>query len=261
MPHFVRPRSHRCSERAISAGERLREEGVVEGQDETISEAGAELISSVSAAATVGRFDCLTAHSYTSVPQNRTFGVTIGVTILQNSLKKTLPPSFLAQFPSGMKISYAVIPILHTLFDPLRSQVEHSFAIGMTHIWYVVVGIAGLGLVSCLPAQRFFLREYTDETWGFEDKKEIKVGVEDDVERGEGDGPGEIERGDACSETERKEVGETLTTRLPSEETVVENRDSVENATDSVLAQWLHAHQSLMRTEPIAGQSTLNEQQ
>lgn len=127
----------------------------------------------------------------------------------------------------------------------------------MTHIWYVVVGIASLGLISCLPAKQFFLREYTDETWGFGDKKEIKVGVEDNIERGVGNGPIEIERGDVCSETARTEVGEIPTTRLPSEETGVENRDPVENATDSELVQWLHVHQSLVRTE----QSTLNEQQ
>lgn len=58
MPHFVRPRSQRCSERAISAGERLREEGVVEAHDETCVEV---LMVSSSSLVTIGLPRTLTA--------------------------------------------------------------------------------------------------------------------------------------------------------------------------------------------------------
>ena len=45
----------------------------------------------------------------------QTWGITITSTILQNELKKKLPEAFLSQFPQGLEIAYAAIPIIKDL--------------------------------------------------------------------------------------------------------------------------------------------------
>lgn len=102
----------------------------------------------------------------------RTFGVTIGVTIIQNGLTKHLPASFLAQFPTGAEISYAVIPIIHTLTEPLKSQVTSAFATSIKNVWYTIVAIAGVGFISCFAAKAYTLHMLTDQDYGFQTRQD-----------------------------------------------------------------------------------------
>ncbi|KAG8973831.1 hypothetical protein FRB93_001660, partial [Tulasnella sp. JGI-2019a] len=70
----------------------------------------------------------------------QTFGVTIGSTILQNELKKKLPPAFLETVSSrGAEIAYAVIPVVGSLQEPLQSQVRDAFAQSVQVIWRVMI--------------------------------------------------------------------------------------------------------------------------
>ena len=98
----------------------------------------------------------------------QTFGITIGTTILQNGHLSKLPSGFLSQFPSGVEISYAIIPIVHPLPQPLQSQVQAVFASSITNIWYCVAGLGGAGLVASLFMKQIELHTSMDENWGFE---------------------------------------------------------------------------------------------
>lgn len=53
----------------------------------------------------------------------------IGSTVLQNELGKRLPADYLARFPEGLEIIYAVIPTIRNIKDPLlQAAVKKAFA-------------------------------------------------------------------------------------------------------------------------------------
>lgn len=129
----------------------------------------------------------------------RTFGITIGVTVLQNTLKRHLPSELLQKFPKGAEISYAIIPQIPSLPEPLRSEVRTAFATSIRNIWYVAIGLSGLGLLFAMPAKALVLSVVTDEEWGFDHQS----GKERhrDLEVGEGSGRDNIEK----TETDERE--------------------------------------------------------
>lgn len=92
-----------------------------------------------------------------------------------------LPSEFLTQFPTGAEISYAVIPQISSLPEPLQSQVKAAFGLSIANIWYTVVGLAGLGLLVTLPMKGLPLHIVTDDAWGVEEKGKT---LKDDVEAG-----------------------------------------------------------------------------
>ncbi|THH28362.1 hypothetical protein EUX98_g5826 [Antrodiella citrinella] len=95
-----------------------------------------------------------------------TWGVTISSTVLQNELKKKLPAAFLSQFPDGLEIAYAAIPIIGDLQEPLRTEVRVAFAESMSVIWKTMIGISALGFISLLFLQEIKMALHTDATYG-----------------------------------------------------------------------------------------------
>ncbi|RPD58553.1 MFS general substrate transporter [Lentinus tigrinus ALCF2SS1-7] len=102
----------------------------------------------------------------------QTWGVTIGSTILQNRLNKTLPPQFNALFPDGVEIAYAAIPVIKTLEEPLRTEVRRAFAESLAVIWQTMIGICGIGLLSSLMMREVPMRKTADDTYGLDDSRE-----------------------------------------------------------------------------------------
>jgi len=98
-----------------------------------------------------------------------TWGVTISGTILQNELKKTLPAAFVSQFPSGTEIAYAAIPVIRTLPEPLKAQIQAAFADSLKVVWQTMIGVSGLGIISVLLLKEVPMRRFTDETFGLSD--------------------------------------------------------------------------------------------
>ncbi|KAI0080663.1 iron permease [Panus rudis PR-1116 ss-1] len=96
----------------------------------------------------------------------QTWGITISSTILQNELKKNLPGDFIRQFPEDMEIAYAAIPVIQTLEEPLRSQVQQSFSVSMAVIWKTMIGIAGAGILTLPFLKEVELKTHTDESFG-----------------------------------------------------------------------------------------------
>ena len=84
----------------------------------------------------------------------------------QNELKKKLPGAFVAQFPGGVEIAYAAIPVVRGLPEPLRGEVRAAFADSIDVIWQVMIGVAGLGLLSVLLMREIPMHTEKDETYG-----------------------------------------------------------------------------------------------
>ncbi|KAG8874274.1 hypothetical protein FRB97_006046 [Tulasnella sp. 331] len=97
----------------------------------------------------------------------QTFGVTIGSTILQNSLKQKLPAAFMETVSSqGAEIAYSIIPVVGSLSESLQSQVQDAFAGSVQVIWRVMIGLSAAGLVCVL-----MMHEMTDKDWGLAERQ------------------------------------------------------------------------------------------
>ncbi|KAG8946147.1 hypothetical protein FRC04_012002 [Tulasnella sp. 424] len=107
---------------------------------------------------------------------SQTWGVTIGATILQNQLKAKLPPAFLEMFPAeGVEITYAAIPQIPGLPEPMRTEVRVAFASSLRVIWLTMIGLCGLGLICALGMKELKMHEVTDEDWGMEERKKVEI--------------------------------------------------------------------------------------
>ncbi|KAG8703167.1 hypothetical protein FRC09_004312 [Ceratobasidium sp. 395] len=100
-----------------------------------------------------------------------TYGVAIGSSVLQTELSKRLPLQFTAQFPGGSDIAFSAIPFINALEEPLRSEVRAAFADSLAILWKVMIGIAGMGLISVLLMKEVEMNTQTDEKWAIEQKK------------------------------------------------------------------------------------------
>ncbi|KAH8920986.1 iron permease [Atractiella rhizophila] len=102
------------------------------------------------------------------------WGITVGATILQNELKGRLPDAFVARFPQGAEIAYASIPVIRTLDEPLKGEVEKAFVDSLRILWYTGLGICIFaGILACFFGV-FKLHEETDGEWGIEEKKPVE---------------------------------------------------------------------------------------
>ncbi|KAG8851848.1 hypothetical protein FRB96_009032 [Tulasnella sp. 330] len=102
----------------------------------------------------------------------QTFGVTIGSTILQNSLKQKLPAAFLETVSSqGAEIAYSIIPVVGSLPEPLQSQVRDAFAGSVQVIWRVMIGLSAAGLLCVLVMREVKMHEVTDKDWGLAERQ------------------------------------------------------------------------------------------
>ncbi|KAL4246492.1 MFS transporter superfamily protein [Abortiporus biennis] len=96
------------------------------------------------------------------------WAIAIGSTVLDNQLSKKLSPEVLSLFPGGANGVYSSIPLFVKLEEPVRTQVRAAFAESIGVLWYVLLGISGLGLVSCVLMKGLPLHTNTDENWGLE---------------------------------------------------------------------------------------------
>ena len=107
----------------------------------------------------------------------QTFGISIGGTVIQNVLLKQLPPQFLDTLPQGAEIAYAVIPTIPALLEPIKDEVRHAFALALQTVWRVMIGVSGVGLLSCLFMREVELRTDMDEQWALKEPERDSVGV------------------------------------------------------------------------------------
>lgn len=99
---------------------------------------------------------------------NQSWGTVIGGTILQNTLQRHLPSSFVASLPSGTQLAYVIIPRVPQLAEPLQAEVRAAFAKSTATIWHVMIAVSGIGLLTCLLMGEVPMRKSMDEKWGLE---------------------------------------------------------------------------------------------
>jgi hypothetical protein len=100
---------------------------------------------------------------------SQTWGITISSTILQNQLSSRLPSEFTSQFPGGVEIAFAAIPIVKTLPEPLRGEVQRAFVDSLRVVWQAMIGIAGIGLLSVLLLREVPMNTYKDDSYGLKE--------------------------------------------------------------------------------------------
>ncbi|TFK91581.1 iron permease [Polyporus arcularius HHB13444] len=98
------------------------------------------------------------------------WGITVGATVLQNQLRSRLPTDFLASLPSGVEISYATIPQIQNLGQPLRDEVRAAFADSLDVLWEVMIAVAGVGFLSAWLMREIPMQQVQDANWGLEEK-------------------------------------------------------------------------------------------
>ncbi|KAG6916588.1 hypothetical protein DXG01_006238 [Tephrocybe rancida] len=112
------------------------------------------------------------------------WGITIGGSILQNELQKRLPAEFVQSLPQGkgVSIAYSAIPLIASLEEPLRTQVRVAFAEGIRVIWFVMIAMAGVGLVSTWLMADVPMQAKVDQKWALQEKdKKIHADAEKHV--------------------------------------------------------------------------------
>lgn len=85
---------------------------------------------------------------------------------MQNELNKKLPASLTAQFPHGVDIAYATIPIIPKLKPLLRDGVQKAFGEALKVIWQSVLAVAIAGFLCSLGIRQLQLHTQIDENWG-----------------------------------------------------------------------------------------------
>ncbi|CAA7266894.1 unnamed protein product [Cyclocybe aegerita] len=97
------------------------------------------------------------------------WGATIGATIIQNDLKKHLPPVFVKQFTSDSDLTYVAIPTIPRLDQSLRTQVEDAYARSLRLLWLVMLGLCAVGFLSVFAQEEIPLHTQQDSKWGMKD--------------------------------------------------------------------------------------------
>ncbi|KAG9002658.1 hypothetical protein FRB90_011342 [Tulasnella sp. 427] len=104
----------------------------------------------------------------------QTWGVTIGATILQNELKQRLPQAFLEGLDSsaqkGIEITYAAVPLIHSLEEPIKTEVKKAFVGSLRVIWLVMAGIGAAGILVVFGMKDLVMHEVTNEDWGLKEE-------------------------------------------------------------------------------------------
>ncbi|KAJ7831657.1 major facilitator superfamily domain-containing protein [Mycena leptocephala] len=85
---------------------------------------------------------------------SQTWGITISAAILQNTVKRKFPARFLKELPPSSEFAFAALSRIAKLPEPLQTEVKVAFGQGISTIYRVMIGVAGLGFLCVL-----FMRE------------------------------------------------------------------------------------------------------
>jgi hypothetical protein len=62
--------------------------------------------------------------------------------------------------------AYAAIPVLHTLPEPLKSEVVHAFVLSLRLVWLVAIPLSVFGILANFFCKEIPLHKHVDEKWG-----------------------------------------------------------------------------------------------
>jgi hypothetical protein len=76
--------------------------------------------------------------------------------------------------------AYAAIPVLHTLAEPLKSQVIHAFVLSLRLVWLVAIPLSAFGMLANFFCKEIPMHKHVDEKWGLNES----IPAEKDQEMG-----------------------------------------------------------------------------
>ncbi|EIN06465.1 iron permease [Punctularia strigosozonata HHB-11173 SS5] len=121
---------------------------------------------------------------------SQSWGIAIAASVLQNELLARLPLSALRDalpdhsfLPGSGDLSYALIPLIKQLHQPLQDEVRDAFAKSLRVVWILLLALAGAGWVCVWGVKELTLHTKKDERWGLDTKEagreETDVGLND----------------------------------------------------------------------------------
>ncbi|KAK7687772.1 hypothetical protein QCA50_008991 [Cerrena zonata] len=83
---------------------------------------------------------------------------------------------------TGAEIAFAIIPVINTFEEPLKTQIKEAIAPSMSIIWKTMIGISGTGLITLVFLGEVPMNACTDENYGLEVKaREEKRGKDEEA--------------------------------------------------------------------------------
>lgn len=102
------------------------------------------------------------------------WGVSIGSAILTNRLHANLPTGVAG---GRGDVIYALIPAIHDMQEPLRTQVREAFGESLRPVWWCFTALIALGAVVSLAMKDVPMHEKVDQRWALEDDSTEQVKV------------------------------------------------------------------------------------
>ena len=99
--------------------------------------------------------------------------------ILQNRLSSTLPTVFVSLFPGDVDIAFAAVPVIPSLEEPLRAEVQTAFAASLAIVWKVMIGVSGAGFLTVLLLREVPMTTHMDERFALEKAGKIAADAEE----------------------------------------------------------------------------------
>jgi len=69
------------------------------------------------------------------------------------------------------EIAYAIIPLISTLPQPLKSQVQNIFSACLKRVWIAFTICNGIGFLSFFAMKNYPLKKTIDGKWGIDREK------------------------------------------------------------------------------------------
>lgn len=102
------------------------------------------------------------------------WGIVIGGAILQNVLLRELPTSFTSTLPKGAQVAYATIETIPSLPEALKWQVRAAFSLATQQIWFVMLGVASAGFLSCFLLRDVRMRGLEEDAWSTFSEEDVR---------------------------------------------------------------------------------------
>lgn len=91
--------------------------------------------------------------------------------MVDNQLRTRLPTTFTSLFPGSVDLAYSIIPLIPSMEQPLKGQVQVAFADSLIVVWQVLIGISGMGMLSALLMKGLPLHGAVDKEWTLKEKE------------------------------------------------------------------------------------------
>jgi hypothetical protein len=103
---------------------------------------------------------------------SQTWGITISAAILQNTVKRKFPARFLKELPPSSEFAFAALSRIAKLPEPLQTEVKVAFGQGISTIYRVMIGVAGLGFLCVLFMREVPMRGNVDTKFALKERGE-----------------------------------------------------------------------------------------